>query len=121
MFPDVDFRHFIISFIAQKYFLCIYNIGYLCFMDVEKSIKIKQIFLKPNQIFVFVFPESFSIEMSTKGVPSIKKTHMPESLFPQRWIFWPQSVENIKTEEQHNLTYLPVDGLFPYKVILMRG
>lgn len=63
MFPDVDFRHFIISFIAQKCFLCIYNIGYLWFLDVEKSIKMKQIFLKLNQIFVFVFPESFSIEM----------------------------------------------------------
>lgn len=63
MFPDVDFRHFIIYFIAQKCFLCIYNIGYLCFLDVEKSNKTKQIFLKPKQIFVFVFLESFSIEM----------------------------------------------------------
>lgn len=63
MFPDVDFRHFIISFIAQKCFLYIYNIGYLCFLDVEKSNKMKQIFLKPKQIFVFVFLESFSIEM----------------------------------------------------------
>ena len=66
MFPDVDFRHFIISFIVQKYFLCIYNIGYLCFLDAEKSVKMKQIFLKPNQIFVFVFPESFSIEMCSQ-------------------------------------------------------
>lgn len=63
MFPDVDFRHFIIYFIAQKCFLCIYNIGYLCFLDVEKSNKMKQIFLKPKQIFVFVFLASFSIEM----------------------------------------------------------
>ena len=49
MFPDVDFSHFIIYFIAWKQFLCIYNMSFFCFLDVEKSIKMKQIFLKPNQ------------------------------------------------------------------------
>lgn len=48
MFPDVDFSHFIIYFIAWKQFLCIY-MSFFCFLDVEKSIKMKQIFLKHNQ------------------------------------------------------------------------
>jgi hypothetical protein len=53
-FPGVDFEHFVMRFIAHDQFLCICYLSFSCFLDVEKSIKMMQIFLKPNQTFVFV-------------------------------------------------------------------
>lgn len=67
MFPDVDLGHFIMRFIALEQLLCVCNLSFSFFLDVEKSIKMKQIILKPNQAFVFVFPESPSIEMCNMG------------------------------------------------------
>lgn len=64
MFPDVDFGHFLMNFIAREQFLCTYNMS----LDVDISIKMKQIFLKMNQMLVFVFPESFPIEMCGMGI-----------------------------------------------------
>lgn len=68
MFPDVDFGHFLMNFIAHEQFLCIYNKSSWWFLDIDISIKMKQIFLKMNQMLVFVFPESFHIEMCGMGI-----------------------------------------------------
>lgn len=71
MFPDVDFRHFIMNFIAREQFLFIYNTSFWWFLGIEKSMKMKQIFLKTNQIFVSVLPESSPIEMRGIGIKPV--------------------------------------------------
>lgn len=71
MFPDVDFRYFIMNFIACEQFLFIYNMSFWWFLDIEKSMKMKQIFLKMNQIFAFVFPGSSPIEMCGIGIEPV--------------------------------------------------
>lgn len=71
MFPDVDFRHFIMNFIAREQFLFIYNTSFWWFLGMEKSMKMKQIFLKTKQIFVSVFPESSPIEMRGIGIKPV--------------------------------------------------
>lgn len=57
-FPDADFGHFIVHFIAHEQFVYICSQGFSHFLDVEKSIKMMQMALKSAQTFAFVLPES---------------------------------------------------------------